>query len=296
MGEMKLIPGFDLDFIMRTVWVTKEAKEAWAKVIPQISTLICNLEVESVVQGHRSVTWQTLDETYYMEHQAEAWENMGLASIPIKKVGQFAGFAHKHAPLVKDQPCNVCVIVAKSYDLCKEFRKAFVADDNFTQGALLGYPKCCSQFFCDMWPKGYFDPIWQAAENTPEENIVRRGENFLRIRANPLSNAALRYLGLRACFHIPCSFNCQPSIEIAEQRLALGEKSNPDLIKRLKTLMRMPHSWDSYHGIAVVRSPIFYAITASVPTAERYVVEVEGDFIPKESRKGVIFPFTEVKE
>lgn len=295
MEEMKLIPGLDLDFIMRMIWVSKEAKDAWAGIIPQISTLVCNLEVESVVRGHRPVTWQTIDETHYIEHQAKAWEEMGLVSIPIKKVGQFAGFAHKHAPVVVGQPCNVCVIVAKSYDQCKEFREAFEIDDNFAQGALLGYPRCCSQFFCDMWPKGYFDPIWQAAENTPKENIVRRDGNNLRICGNPLSNAVLRYLGLRACFHIPCSFNCQPSIKIAKQRLALGREINLDLIKLLEDLMRMPHSWDSYHGIAVVRSPIFYAITASVPAVEHYVVEVEGDFIPKESKRGITFPFTEVK-
>lgn len=294
MKEMKLIPGLDLDFIMRIIWVSKEAKDVWANVIPQISTLINNLEVESVIRGHRPVTWQTIDETHYMNYQAKAWEDMGLVSMPIKKVGQFGGFAHKHAPVVEGQPCNVCVIVAKNSSDLLKFKEAFEANDNYTQGLLLGYPECCSQFFCDMWPKGYFDPIWQVAENSGE-NIVWRRKNIIRIKGNPLSNAVLRYLGLRACFHIPCSFNCQASIRTAEQRLALGEEINSDLIKLLRALMRMPHSWDSYHGIAVVRSPIFYVITASVSSAERYVVEIEGDFIPKEAKRGITFPFTEVK-
>jgi hypothetical protein len=55
----------------------------------------------------------------------------------------------------------------------------------------------------------------------------------------------------------------------------------------------MPMSWDVYHGIAEIRTPIFYLIVPSVPTAERHIIEFVSmpSFIPKESAKGMRFPF-----
>ena len=293
---MELLENFDIDSFLRVAWITKEAKEQWADTLPQINQFIQELEVTSVVEGHRRCTWQTVDTAELIRYTKD-WEKKGLYSIPIHQTGQFEGFAHRHAPIIKGKPTNTCVILAKTLEDCKAFRKAFETDDNFTQGQLLGYPDCCSKFFCDVWAKGYYDPIWQAVENTSEE-IVTMSDNGrkVRIKGHPLSNAILRYLGLRVCFHIPCAFDCKESIRTATERLELSRKMQPDLTKLLEALMHMPHSWDCYHGIAVVRSPIFYAITSSVPCKERHVVEIEGGFIPKEARRGIGFPFDLVEK
>jgi hypothetical protein len=57
----------------------------------------------------------------------------------------------------------------------------------------------------------------------------------------------------------------------------------------------MPMSWDVYHGVAVVRTPIFYLIVPSVPAVGRYIVEVvsEPKFRPREGARGIGFPFEE---
>jgi hypothetical protein len=63
----------------------------------------------------------------------------------------------------------------------------------------------------------------------------------------------------------------------------------------LQGLLSMPMSWDVYHGVAVVRTPIFDLIVPSVPAAERHVVELVSDppFMPRERVKGIGFPFEE---
>lgn len=336
-GEMKLIPELDLDSISQLVWVNEKAKEKWSGAIPQIANLFHNLEVLSVIRGHRRCSWQTVDEKEYHNRIKAEWESQGLKCLAIHRVGQFEGFAHRHAPVIEGKPVSVCVIVARNDEDCKAYQNAFETGDNREQGILLGYPECCSQFFVDVWKKNYFDPVWQAACNPktcivesnigyedrygpvlnhldkgvhgdshvdvdwyPKErkDMNKYGKNvhWVRVKGHPHSNSVLRYLGLRACFHIPCSFNCEPTIEVSEKRMELAREVDADLVKLLDALMRMPHSWDCYHALAVVRSPIFYSIAASEPSAERYVVEIEGDFIPKESATGAIFPFEQKKE
>ena len=57
---------------------------------------------------------------------------------------------------------------------------------------------------------------------------------------------------------------------------------NPDLRKIMEALLSMPMSWNVLHGVAEIRTPIFWVITGSVPAAEKYSVWVKGEFIPKE--------------
>jgi len=292
---MELIKELSIDSLARVVWVSKKAKETWEKALQELSQFVQELEVLSVVRDQRPVSWQTIGENTFPEMSMK-WGEMGLIAIPLLRVGQFEGFAHKHAPLRPREPANVCVIVSKKYEYVKAFKEAYQKGDNVTQGELLGYPRCCSEFFESEWKKGYYDPIWQAGLNS---EILEREDNKIRVKAHPLSISSMRYCGLRVGFHITHSFYCEETIKIAEERLKIAEDVDKDKVKLLRRLLEMPHSWDCYHGIAIVRTPIFYIITSSVPTKERHVIEVdygERNFIPREAERGLTFPFNLVKE
>jgi hypothetical protein len=286
--EMELLKGINVVPFLRTVWVSEEARKVWQWPIAEISQFVQELEVLSVVHDHRRCSWQTIREDTLIE-STRRWEQMGLVTIPVKRVGQFQGFAHYHVPVKEGEVANICVVLSKSLDDAKLYRDAHERGDNDVQGELLGFPKCCREFFDTVWKQGYYDPIWQAAVSS--SRIIERNGNKVKVEAHPYSTAVLRYCGLRVGFHIPHSFDCQETIRIAEQRMSLAEEISPEKAERLKMLLKMPHSWDCYHGIAIVRTPIFYLVTSSVPCKERHVVEVEGSFIPEESVKGTIFPF-----
>jgi hypothetical protein len=119
------------------------------------------------------------------------------------------------------------------------------------------------------------------------------GERHIRVQGHPFANPILRYAGIRVGFHLPCAFDCRDTIAVAAERMDLAKATDPNLADVLKGLLSMPMSWDVFHGVAVVRTPIFYLIVPSIPTVERYVVEVVStpQFIPKESAKGTGFPF-----
>jgi hypothetical protein len=157
---------------------------------------------------------------------------------------------------------------------------------------MLGFPKCCRESFAANWKAGYFDPIWQSAIATPGALAVDHADLELEIGelpepirhtsldAHPFSNPLLRYIGLRVGFHIPHSFRCQETIAAGIERMKLAKDQG--LADILGSLLSMPMRAELLHGILTVRTPLFYLITYSVPTEEKYTIEVSGDFIPKE--------------
>lgn len=285
-GGMELLNNFELDGFMRMVWLNKRAKENWSSVISSANTLVHEMEVESVIRNQRPCAWVTIDEKVYLQARAD-WESKGLKSLVLRKVGQFQGFANRVIPPRPNEPGMFCCIVSKSMDKLAAFKDAVSRADDYTQGILLGYSECCARFFVDIWLKGYHDPIWQEALNS---QIINQTSCYVRIKPHPLSNTMLRFAGVRAGFHIPCSFNCQETIRISEERFALAREFDSGLVEKMEKLLRMPTSWDCYHGVAVVRTPIFYLIVPSCASVDRYVVEVEGDYIPPEAEKGLVFP------
>ena len=289
MGNMKLIPGLDLPPSCRTTWVSEEARKVWASVLPRVSSMVSELEVSSVAKGHRPCAWQTIAEDQF-PRLAAVWAEMGLVSLPILRVRNFTGFAHRHEKPRAGEQANVCVIIAGSLKDALRFKAANASGDNDVQGELLGFPKCCRKFFDDAWAGGFFDPVWQAAMNTNHDIV---GERHIRVQGHPFANPILRYAGLRVGFHLPCAFDCRETIKVAIERMTLADQVDARLADILQGLLSMPMSWDVYHGIAVVRTPIFYLIVPSVPAAERHVVEVVStpQLIPKESAKGTGFPF-----
>jgi hypothetical protein len=275
---MKLLENINTPSFSRTIWVNSKAKEKWTPVISKVSQFVQELEVESVVENERPCTWQTISEEG-APLAVEKWARQGLISLPVRRVGNFEGFAHQHTSPVAGKSGSVCYVVSKSMDLCLLFKDAFLKNDHLTQGNLLGFPECCTTFFENTWKVGYFDPMWQSACNT--KGVVLQGCNAT-VDGHPFSNPLLRYIGVRVGFHIPCSFDCEATVKIAENRIALGDRLDKDLVTLLLALINMPMKWDVLHGICVVKTPIFYIVAQSVPTVDRYVVETNGLFIPRE--------------
>lgn len=291
-SEMELLKNFDLDNFGRRIWLNQKAKNEWEPVLSDAFCLLQDMEVESVVRGQRPCSWQTVEEKYHSKFRDE-WEKKGLVSAIVRRVGRVQGFTNKHYPVREGEPAMVCCILSKNMDDLEAFRQAVEKEDDYTMGALLGYPECCCRFFVDVWLKGYQDPIWQAALNSSN---IDKNSHYIKIKSYGLFNPVLRFLSIRIAFHIPCSFNCQGTAKITKERLELAKEINPVLVDKLVKLLRMPISWDCYHGIALVRTPIVYAVVPSCGSVERFVVEFEGDYIPPEAERGLVYPNNLIKE
>lgn len=266
---MKLIKNFSLASFTQISWVSQIARDKWENVVTACSQMVQDLEILSVKHGHRPCAWRTISRQSLPEF-SQRCAAMGLTVLPVRWVGSWEGFIH-HTP---EGDSNAYCVISRELNTAMEYLDAFNRGDNMKQGELLGFPKCCCEFFAKNWTAGYFDPIWQMAG---------------RDNPHPHSNPMLRYIGLRVGFHIPCSFHCDATIAIAKDRLRIAP--DQDLVKLLSALLSMPMSWSALHGQAVIRTPIFYAIAQTVPTLEEYSVELPGEFMPHEAARGVRFPF-----
>jgi len=268
---MNLIKEVNIKSFSRLIWKTAESKNTWESCISRISSFVSELEILSVVEDHRKAAWQTISEDE-MTTFSERMNKQGLYAVPIARVAKFEGFAHRHEAPSKDKISNICVIVAKTLSIVEEFRHAYHAKDSVIQGRLLGYPECCSHFFQKVWAQGFIDPIWQMAENS--KRVEKLDGNSVKVFASPYSNPLLRYIGVRAGFHIPCAFDCEESVKVNKQRLELGHKIDSQLCSKLEKLLRLPMRWDVLNGIGQVSTPYFYIVFQSVPVTEKYSVEV----------------------
>jgi hypothetical protein len=275
-GEMKLIPDFKMTPFSRTAWVSGAAKQTWEQAIQDCAALVSELEIESVAAGQRPCSWQTIARASLPDFARRCAEK-GLIVLPVRFVGAFSGFVH-YTP---EGDASVYNIIARRLEDALRFREAFEKGDHEVQGEMLGFPKCCREAFAANWKAGYFDPIWQSAIAGSREWIAgHNGVNLVSVFAHPFSNPLLRYIGLRVGFHIPHSFRCGETIAAGVERLKLAKDKG--LAKILESLLSMPMRAELLHGILTVRTPIFYLINYSVPTEEKYIIEVSGDFIPKE--------------
>lgn len=282
---MKLIPDFKITPFSRTAWVSGAAKQTWEKAIQDCAALVSELEIESVAAGQRPCSWQTIARAGLPDFARRCAEK-GLIVLPVRFVGAFNGFVH-YTP---EGDASTYNIIARRLEDALRFREAFEKGDHEIQGEMLGFPKCCREAFAANWKAGYFDPIWQSAceqneltankstsiYNMPFNETIR----CFILDAHPFSNPLLRYIGLRVGFHIPHSFNCKETIAAGIERLKLAKDQG--LVKILESLLSMPMRAELFHGILTVRTPIFYLIQYTVPTEEKYTIEVSGDFLPKE--------------
>jgi hypothetical protein len=159
--------------------------------------------------------------------------------------------------------------------------------NNDTIGELLGYPKCCRDWFKHYWQENnYIDDILAMYENS---NFSTDGPWQL--------NFFYRYMGVRLVSHMPCSFNCEDSLKIATSNLNLfKELGYEEEVKWIEEILNWPVRWSSLHGICEIRCPVFKLSHKTDFLAEEFSVDKQGDIYPEEGASGVVFPWKRRKK
>ncbi|MDP5273699.1 hypothetical protein [Chengkuizengella axinellae] len=281
----------------RMSWVSKEVKDQWEARMQKACKVYSRLELETVKHGIRDCTTRHISGNN-LEYEMEQLAKDGLVFLPIRKVGTYSGFAHKHPPVLQGKPWAYYGVVSKEPEKAWLFSHSSNNNskvDHETIGQLLGYPKCCRDFFDSVWLDGYIDPVWQQALNSKEENIKNKKEQFIRVKdtVNHENNVMLRYIGVRIVPNIPCSLDCSHSLENARKWIELGKELNLEGVDDLIYLLKLPVEWDCQKGIAYISTPLFKIETNSMTCYPKHVVQKEGTEFPKGTPLGNKFPWTE---
>lgn len=285
---------FRLPEFTRYAWVSDRAREVWGPRITRIQAAWSEIEWRSVAAGVRSCAHRIV-EPAAIEALAARMAEAGLAVARFGEVGLTASpYTSASAPAVPGQPVAVRIAIGTP-QANAAFCAAWEANDQARIGESLGYPACCQRFFQRVWVEDRcMDTTWAMA--APAGGATQPGSQAeLRTRSveGPKeANILLRWLGVRAVPHLPCSFDCADTTDLARKLITVGRDAGfGEEMDWLLEMLSWPIEWSALHGIAEIRTPVIKISAATDATAERYEVRRAGESYPIEGARGLQFPY-----
>ena len=240
-----------LEAFTRVIWPSAAAREAWAPRLELASHGYQVAERESVAVGVRAAGQVWIDRDSYLEFLPWA-HSAGLHVRVVRWTGSGAGgFLHTSYPVGRD-------LLVVAFARTREQLDAPLAH--------LGYPSCCEAFFAGAFPADV-DPVPAWAGGGPLAGPLGGLLTDVAPHANPL----LRYVGVRAVPHIPCSPTCPETVRFGRQMLGLMPVGAAGAAL---DLLSLPMTWDRYRGVVIVTTPHFRVIATSTARAHREVLHV----------------------
>lgn len=283
---------FTLPDFCRTSWVSAAAREYWQPKLKQVREFWNRLETTSVVCGWRPAGLTCIHSNDLSVFRTEA-ERQGLYVHPLHTVSP-RGYASELNSYNGGPNFNACVVArGESVSLVSE---AFHANASDELGRLFKYPRCCIDFFTDIWlGEGWIDTTWPMALRTLPAAPAGQQSSLFEAAVRPENNILLRWLGARPVFHLPCSFNCDATHETANcLKQVAQEAGEHESLELLYEVLTWPVQWSALHGIAEIETPVFRISTRTDATAEKCTVRLLGSGFPEVgSTYGTRFPFRE---
>lgn len=289
-----------------TQFANLKSKQIWEPKILNASKVYPNLEFNTVKHGVRPAMIAHGVDPRSIESFAKNLAKDGLFVLPLEKEGieSGSGFSHKSG-VYQGGPFTYRAVISKKIEDARTFVDAHNARNDIKIGELLGFPKESSEFFDKVWKLGYFDPIWQQAENTIDTEALKNKRDFFSdsgdlekrlIRIKDYKDAyktlsVFRYIGVRLISHFPASFADDTSIQVANNWLQLAYDLKIPGVEDALDILNLPFEWDCSKGIAIVNTPVFKIVTSSMPCYPNHVVQKESDFYPEEAPGGIQFPW-----
>lgn len=281
---------FQMPEWMRVMWVSEKARQVWQPRVSRVGQLFHELERYAVAEGVKPAALQSIQVEDLPRVTQWASEH-GLAVIPIDMMvnAPYSSRATKPKP---GQPAVFRAAVAKP-DVAKELVAAELAKSHEDVGRLLGYPKCCRDFFAEVWGR-HIDTTWHSAWLTKGSSYDAVPETCetLKVSGPPEANVLLRWVGVRAVSHLPHAFDCEETVEFGKKLIEVGRAYGfAEEMDWLLEMLSWPVEWSALHGIAVIVTPVFKISTNTDPTAWKHVVRRAGTSYPEEGATGLVFPF-----
>lgn len=270
----------DMNPTTRIIYWNKEFEDTWSKRIKKISETFNTAEFLTCKLGMRRVYVYHVNSTRFDDSYEFLREN-DLVFYPTDKSGVYQGFSHKHLPVEEGKPYTLYGAVVKRGDkrageLFVEYSKSQPVNHRGI-AKLLSYPETCTEWFAENWGKPSVDPMYEAAMNTPDINkLDMEGVDGVGVTAHPFCNQMLRYFGVRITPHLPCSMQCEETIEWGEKWFKVMQKIDKDAAKWAWELLSAPLTWDCYKGIAIIDTPFFRGVTNSDGTLKKRVIVNRG--------------------
>lgn len=133
------------------------------------------------------------------------------------------------------------VYLSKGRETAEKARLTEEKGNHLELGLVLGYPKCCCEFFAKYFSGENADLTLKALENS-------NGYEF------PFhTNIAARHFDISLLSHFPCSFECKQSIDIAKNNLNMIKKHSKPLSVMFSGILQGIVIYTMQEGIFLLR-------------------------------------------
>jgi hypothetical protein len=234
--------------LLEMSWQDQSSSARWSTAVASIKKQWREIEWRSVCFGLRECGLTTIEESELSPLSIQL-ARLGFSLVPLERVAP-NGYGNELVRARHGDPSNFFCLVAKA-SRAANFARLWKQNAHGEVGSLLGYPRCCVDFFQRYWPQ-FSDTTWPMACNTVEQGVD--GESSLTIPGGYWqTNVLLRWIGVRAVPHLPCSFDCDASAAFASSLLT--ECGNDDVNARLQEMLSWRTEWLSENGIATILTP-----------------------------------------
>lgn len=288
------------DFVMppfaRIQWASKAIKEKYEPLFKKAARFYWIMEKASVEHGLRDVTTEHISPERYPK-AVKTFLDRNMFYLPVERVKEYSGYSYYHPIPQPGDKWNYYGVLATNLEKGSEFVESSLnKPSGWTAkiGQLLGYPSCCTTAYSNHVESNskVRDRTWFNAQKADEKYIAKKEDNLIEIKNLPWqANTLLRNFSLGAIFNIECEIGCPNTLANAMAWYELAEKLGIEGLEEVEMFLRMPMEWDSYKGIAYIKTPLFKAAVNSNMCDERYVVRIQGSYYPDDAVKGLEFPW-----
>ncbi|HLG25111.1 MAG TPA: hypothetical protein VI564_09335 [Candidatus Nanoarchaeia archaeon] len=139
------------------------------------------------------------------------------------------------------RPGYFFLYISNDGKICADAKKAEEENDHKRLGIILGYPKCC----CDFFEKNF-------SEKTTDLTLaaLKNSEGF---EFPFYTNIAARHFDINLLSHFPHSFQCPDSINMAKSNLKIIEKHSLDIAKLFCSILQSAVIYTLEEGVFLLR-------------------------------------------
>lgn len=245
-------------------WKTPRSRDSWADVFNKMGQAKAEAEWLSVLDDETDRKCAII---HIDNNNREKWLRRvgkhGLHFRDIRFSEPYGGFAHEFSPTSANDPERITYsVIAPNSDIADKVEEAETelsgVEKHNTVGKFLGFPECCRNFFMEDWVNNSIrDPMYEISCNTPSAEMVDDDPNEIIVKEpNDGTNILWRYFGISYLTHMPCSWECEKSVELARNRYRImSENGYQDEAQLINKWLQQPHTWSGYHGQAHIQNP-----------------------------------------
>lgn len=230
----------------RWAWASLVERDYWLPLFEKASAAREEIEWLTVIEGLRPAMYTFVAPDQLVNVNQRAAKH-GLVVVPIAQQNrnpQHSYTSGSSGSLNLSQPWEYRVLITHPDMLPLISRTPNLAQNNEVLGEVLGYPTCCREFFHRTWGAGQVDTTWDQYASTGNAD-------------GPLeANMLWRWWSIRWVSHLPCSFQCQATIDLGRKTREIAKKHGlVEEAKIIDTILSWPVKWSGVNGIAEIVGP-----------------------------------------